>query len=196
MPDLDRRRRAARAAGHADRRAHGRAADRPAHAPGARADRPTQPEPGSGRERRHRPGGRRCCCCSATRSSSAPSSPWSRPAAPRSSRGPRRAPGWPAPRCAPWRTCRWSSGSTSSASRSARWSSARSASPRSRTCSSRCSRRVHVPESLLHPIVVRGRPRDRGLPARRAGRDDPQEHRAGRPRPGRAGARARRSGAS
>ena len=55
---------------------------------------------------------------------------------------------------------------------------------------------AHVPESLLHPISFVVAPRDRGLPARRARRDDPQEPRAGRPRPGRAGARARRSGAS
>ena len=55
---------------------------------------------------------------------------------------------------------------------------------------------AHVPDSLLHPIAFVDRARDRGLPARRARRDDPQEHRAGRPRPGRAASSARRSGAS
>ena len=47
-----------------------------------------------------------------------------------------------------------------------------------------------MPESLLHPVSFVDRAGHRRLPARRARRDDPEEHRPGRPRPRRAGARA------
>ena len=91
----------------ADRRAHGRAAHRPAHAAAARAATTDAAPRGSAMSSGTALARRAAACCSATRSSSAPSSRWSPPAAPRSSRAPRPARGWPAPRCARWRTSRW-----------------------------------------------------------------------------------------
>ena len=61
-----------------------------------------------------------------------------------------------------------------------------SASPRSRTCSSRVLARARRARVAPAPDRVRDRAADRRLPARRARRDDPQEHRARRARAGRA----------
>ncbi len=62
--------------------------------------------------------------------------------------------------------------------------------------SSPCCTLAHVPESFLHPIAFVDRAGHRGLPARRDGGDDPEEHRARRAGPGRARARPADLGAS
>ena len=129
-----------------------------------------------------------CSCCSATRSSSPRSSPSSRPAVPRSSRAPRRAPRFARTTLRAMENMSLVIGVNQLGITVCSLVLGAVAEPTA----------AHLLEPLLHaaarPRVVRapdrhrGRAGGRGLPPRRAGRDDPEEHRPGRTRPGRAGA--------